>query len=145
MRILGLNTNYTNHTNDLHRHSSTFVQFAIFVFNFYHANIGVERELPEGAIHRSSGCRYVSLRLLWVSCFAHSKKCAICHNYLSNLNLANFNSMNLNKKFSSLNKPVYNGNYGKSYTNKFGTISTGSTSRAYKKSSSMSSLKPVNY
>ena len=65
--------------------------------------------------------------------------------YLSNLNLANFNSMNLNKKFSSLNKPVYNGNYGKSYTNKFGTISTGSTSRAYKKSSSMSSLKPVNY
>ena len=82
-----LTTNCTNYTNIARRHPYTFGQFVKFVFNFYHANIGVERELPEGAIHRSSGCRYVSLRLLWVSCFAHSKKCAICHNYLSNLNL----------------------------------------------------------
>lgn len=71
--------------------------------------------------------------------------------YLTNLNFGNNNinnniTNNLNKRFTSLNKPAYNGNYKN--TTKFGTISTGSTnhnSTTYRKSSSMTSLKHVHY
>ena len=63
--------------------------------------------------------------------------------YLSNLNLGNYNS-NINKKISTLNKPIYNGNYNKNST-KYGTISASSSNNVYRKSSSMTSLKHVHY